>query len=129
MQDPNNRQKSPSGHHRTPLSDYIFATKAHIDNQKKSLLKSNISPTCAHYMLNIGPLVAVICWRVWGNPANFNGFHVLAALQCDTGSRRQPNFAALNRGRHLYSAGPPFPQIDIIRAVVIVCCTVQCTHI
>ena len=29
------RQKSPSGHHRTTLSGYIFATKAHIDNRKK----------------------------------------------------------------------------------------------
>ena len=27
--------KSPSGHHRTTLSGYIFATKAHIDNRKK----------------------------------------------------------------------------------------------
>jgi len=29
------RQKSPSGHHHTTLSGYIFATKACIDNQKK----------------------------------------------------------------------------------------------
>ena len=29
------RQRSPSGHHRTTLSGYIFATKAHIDNRKK----------------------------------------------------------------------------------------------
>jgi len=29
-------KKSPSGHHRTTLSDHIFATKAHIDNQKKT---------------------------------------------------------------------------------------------
>ena len=28
------RQKSPSGHHRTTLSGYIFATKARIDNRK-----------------------------------------------------------------------------------------------
>ena len=34
---------SPSGHHRTTLSGYIFATKARIDNPKK-LLNSNISP-------------------------------------------------------------------------------------
>jgi len=25
----------PSGHHRTTLSGYIFATKAHVDNRKK----------------------------------------------------------------------------------------------
>jgi len=28
----------------------------------------------------LGPLAAEICWRVWGTPANFNGFHVLTAL-------------------------------------------------
>jgi len=32
-------KKSPSGHHRTTLSGYIFATKAHIDNRKKKLVK------------------------------------------------------------------------------------------
>jgi len=30
------RQKLPSGHHRTILSGYIFATKARIDNPKKT---------------------------------------------------------------------------------------------
>jgi len=25
-------------------------------------------------------LMAEICWRVWGTPANFNGFRILAAL-------------------------------------------------
>jgi len=43
IQDAENRQNSPSWHHRTNLSGYIFATKAHIDNRKK-LLNSNISP-------------------------------------------------------------------------------------
>ena len=31
-------------------------------------------------MVNFGPLMAEIYWRVWGTPANFNGFRVLAAL-------------------------------------------------
>jgi len=31
MHDPKSRQKLPSAHHRTTLSGYIFATKAHID--------------------------------------------------------------------------------------------------
>ena len=35
MQDAKSRQKSPSGHHRTTLSGYIFANKARIDNRKK----------------------------------------------------------------------------------------------
>jgi len=30
------RQKSPSGHHHTTSSGYIFATKACIDNRKKT---------------------------------------------------------------------------------------------
>jgi len=61
-------KNSPSAHHRTTLSGYIFANKAQIDNQKK-LLNSNISPTCPYNMVNFGPLAAEI-----------NGFRVLAAL-------------------------------------------------
>ena len=74
-------KKSPSGHHPTTLSGYIFPTKACIDNRKKNLLSSNMSYTCphTHNMVNFGPLAAEICWRVWGTPANFNGFRMLAA--------------------------------------------------
>jgi len=73
------RQKSPSRHHRTILSGCIFATKARIDS-RKNLLNSSTSSTCRHNMVNFGPLTAGICWRVWGIPANFNRFRVLAAL-------------------------------------------------
>jgi len=73
-------KKSPSGHHRATLSGYIFATKAGIDNRKKNLLSSNTSSTCFHNMVNFGPLAAEINPVVWGIPANFNGFRVLAAL-------------------------------------------------
>jgi len=80
MQDPKNRQKiaiwAPSDNF---VGLYIFATKEHIDNRKK-LLSSDISSTCPHNMVNFGLLMAEICWRVWGTPANFNGFRVLAAL-------------------------------------------------
>jgi len=31
-------------------------------------------------MVNFGLLTAEICWRVWGTPANFNGFRVFAVL-------------------------------------------------
>jgi len=51
--------------------------------------------------------MAEICWQVWGTPVNFNGFRVLAALLHGTCTGRQSNFAALNTGRHLYSAGRP----------------------
>jgi len=72
-------KKSPSGHHRTTLSGYIFATKARIDNWKKTCY-SNISYTYPHNMVNFGPLAAEIVSLVWGTPGNFNGFRVLAAL-------------------------------------------------
>ena len=47
---------------------------------EKKLLSSNISSTRPHNMVNFGLLAAEICWRVWGTPANFNGFCALAAL-------------------------------------------------
>jgi len=31
-------------------------------------------------MANVGPLTIEIGWRVWGTPADFNGFRVLASL-------------------------------------------------
>ena len=107
MQDPNKSPKSPSRHHPTTLSGYIFATKACIDNRKKNLLSSNISPTCPHNMVNFGPLAAEIVSLVWGTPGNFNGFRVLAALLDGTQLVGVSQTVALNRGRHLYSAGRP----------------------
>ena len=73
-------KKSPSGHHPTTLSGYIFATKACIDNWKKNLLSSNISSTCPHNMVNFGPLAAEVVSLVWGTRANFNRFRILAVL-------------------------------------------------
>jgi len=65
-------KKSPSGHHPTTLSGYIFATKARIDNQEKTC-QTAMSPW------HRSP-AAEICWHVWGTPANFSGFRILAAL-------------------------------------------------
>ena len=47
---------------------------------KKNLLSSNTSSTYPYNMVNFGPLAAEILSLVWGTPANFNGFRVLAAL-------------------------------------------------
>jgi len=46
----------------------------------KKLLSSNISPTCLHNMVNVGPLAAEIVSLVWGTPGSLNGFRVLATL-------------------------------------------------
>jgi len=47
---------------------------------EKNLLNSNTSSASPDNMVNFGLLTAEICWQVWGTPADFNGFHVLAAL-------------------------------------------------
>ena len=52
----------------------------HVSTIGKKLLSSNTSSTCPYNMVNFGPLVAEILSLVWGTPANFNGFRVLAAL-------------------------------------------------
>jgi len=66
------------------------------------LLNNNTSSTCPYNTVNFGPLVADISSVVWGTLANFDGFHVLAVLLHNTlVVGRQPNFASLNRVRHL----------------------------
>ena len=71
--------KSPYWHHSTTLSGCIFAVEAYIDNWKK-LLNNDTSSTCPHDMVNFGLLTAETYWRVWGTPANFNWFRVLAPI-------------------------------------------------
>jgi len=58
-------------------------------------------------MVNFGPLAAEILSLVCGTPGNFNGFRVFAALLHGTLVVVVSQTAALNRGRHLYSAGWP----------------------
>jgi len=109
------RKKSPSGHYRTSLSGYIFATKACIDNRKK-VLNINFLSTCPCNMANFGPLEAEIGSLVWGTRTNFNGFRVLASLLQRRRSTEVnqtlhdvwPSPGLVHyRGRHLYSAGWP----------------------
>jgi len=52
-------------------------------------------------MVNFG-LLAAIGPVVWGTLANFNGFHVLAALLHGSQVVAVSQTAALNGGRHLY---------------------------
>jgi len=67
-------KKSPSGHHRTTSSGYIFAIKVRIENWKKNLLSSNISSTCPHSMVHFGPLAAEIGPVVWAPQLISTGF-------------------------------------------------------
>jgi len=57
-------------------------------------------------MANFGPLRAEIGLGVWDTPANFKWVSRLGIVTArHYSSERQPNFAALNKGRRLYSAG------------------------
>jgi len=88
---------------------YLRDWGRYIDNRKKILLNSNTSSTCHHNMANFSPLVAQIGSGVWSTAANVNGFRVLAALLHGTLVVGVSQTAALNRWRHLYSAGRPSP--------------------
>ena len=58
----------------------ISSELRHVSTIEKKLLNSNTSSACPDNMANFGLLTTEICWRVWGSPANFNGFRILAAL-------------------------------------------------
>ena len=73
---------------------------------EKNLLNSNTSSTCPDGELrppNGWDLLASL-----GHPCKFQWVSRLGSVTAwQSSSGRQPNFAALNRGRHLYSAGRP----------------------
>jgi len=79
------RQKSPKSRHLRTITQLCRAMSKqlrHVSTVGKNLLNSNISSTCPHNitMVNFGALTAEIGPVVWGTPANFNEFRVLAAL-------------------------------------------------
>jgi len=55
-------KNSPSGHYRTTLSCYIFASShlRHVSTIRKKLVKQQYLPTCPHDMVNFGLLAAEI---------------------------------------------------------------------
>jgi len=73
------RKKSPFRHIAQFVRLYL-RSRGMYRQSEKSLLNNDTSPTCPDNMVNFGLLTAEICWRVWGTPANFYGFHVLTAL-------------------------------------------------
>jgi len=55
----------------------ISSQLRHVSTIGKKLVKQQ---HLLHIMVNFGPQAAEIVSLVWGTPANFNGFHVLAVL-------------------------------------------------
>jgi len=79
----NTGQKLSKNRHLDTIAQICLAMSSqlrHVSTIGKKILNSNISSTCPHNTTNFGPLGAEICWRVWGTPANFNRFRILASL-------------------------------------------------
>ena len=99
-------KKSPSGNHRTTLSGYIFAIKAHIDNWKKLVKQQYLLHMSSQYKCR-----STNGWDLFGSlehPSKIQRVSRLGSVTAQhSSSGRQPNFAALNRGRHQYSAERP----------------------
>jgi len=95
IQDAKMTQKSPSAHHRTTLSGYIFATKACMDNRKKNLLNSNMSSTCPHNMANFGPLTAETGWWIWGTQQISTGFTSCLCYCSDVAQRKSTKLCTM----------------------------------
>jgi len=75
---------------------------------EKNLLSSNISSTCPHNMVNLRSTSGWDRFVSLGYPCKFQRVSRLCSVTArHSSSGRQPNFAALNRRRHLYSAGRP----------------------
>jgi len=96
-----NAKKSSEIRHLSTIAQLLRAISSQL--RHASTIGTAISPQCVlticsmcpHNMVNFGPLTAKIGCRVWGTPANFNGFHsrprlVTARTSLNGG---QPNFA------------------------------------
>jgi len=87
------------------LLGYIFANKARIDNREKKLVKQQY---LLHMSSQYGELRPSSGWDLLASLEHTSTFQRLSRLNArHSSSGRQPKFASLNRGRHLYSAGRP----------------------
>ena len=76
-------KKSPKIHHLFTIAQLCLTISSqlrHLSTVGKNVLNSNTSFTCPDNMVNVGSLTTEIGSGVWGSPANFNEFRVLAAL-------------------------------------------------
>jgi len=104
MQDPKNRHLGTIAQ---LCRGYIFATKAHIDNQKKNFTKQQYLPTSPQYG-ELRPTSGCDWFVSLGHPYEFQWVSRLGSVTAQySSSGQQPNFAVFNRGRHLYTAGQP----------------------
>jgi len=66
-------------------------------------------------MVNFGPLAAEIVSLVWGTPANFNGFRVLAALLHSQTAALTEGVTCIRQGGHHVGHWPTFLVLFFFR--------------
>jgi len=77
------RRKSPKIRHLRTIAQLCRAISSqlrHVSTIEKRLVKQQYLPHMSLQYGELGPLGAEIGLLVWGTPANFNGFCILAAL-------------------------------------------------
>jgi len=100
-------KNSPFGHHRTTLTGYIFAIKARTDSRKKYVEQQCLPHMSSEYS-ELRPTSDWDLLSSLGHPSKFQRVsHIGRGTARHSCSGRQPKFAALSTGRHLYSAGRP----------------------
>jgi len=97
----------------------ISSQLLHVSTIGKNLLSSNIPSRYPHNMVNFGLLAAEIVSLVWGTPANFNAFRVLAALLhgtlASTKLRRSTEGATyIRQGGHHVGHWPTFLVLSFL---------------
>jgi len=76
-------KKSPKSRHLRTIAQLCRAISSqvrHISTIRIKLVKQQCLPQTSSPYGEHGPLAAMTCWWVWGTPANFDRFRVLAAL-------------------------------------------------
>ena len=100
----------------------------HVSTIGKKIVKHQY---LLHMSSQYGELRPTNGWYRFGcfwHPSKFQRLSRLGGVTARySGSGRQPNFAALNRGRHLYSAGRPshwaLAHILVVYSVLLLCCS------
>jgi len=89
------RKKSPKIRHLSTIAELCRAISTqlrHLSTIGKKLVKQQYLPHMFLQYGELGPLAAYIGSLVWGTPANFNGFRVLAVKLCGVEQRAPPIF-------------------------------------
>jgi len=105
------RKNDAKSRHLRTIAQICWAESSqlrHISTIGKKLVKQQYHPDMS---LQYGELQPISGWDHFvslGYPIKFQRLSRLGIVTArHSGTGRQPNFAALNRGRHLYSAGWP----------------------